>query len=300
MALAATAASDTAYSGVQVSQWWGPSGASSSLIDVWHRPGAGIVAQAVMAPHRWSAGAGDPVVTLTMTDKQLKLLLTNYQVEYAGPGWASGRPAEVILVRRPGGRLVARFWLDRLTKLPLRREIFSHAHLISNVSLVHLKLGAQAVARMPHAIARPWARRLDEQAVVALRRRGWPVPQRLAGVMRLFGASEAHGATGPVIDMSYSDGLSIISLFVQRGVLPPVMRGWVRVAIDGHHAFTSDPDDRTISWSGSGFVFTMIADAPATTVDQAVESLAGNHAPGFWTRMDRGIGRLVTLVKLFR
>jgi sigma-E factor negative regulatory protein RseB len=203
-------------------------------------------------------------------------------------------------VRRPGGRLVARFWLDSLTKLPLRREIFSHAHLVSDVSLTHLKLGTQAVARMPRAIAHPWARRLDIRAIAALRKRGWPVPQRLAGVMRLFSASEAHDSTGPVIDMSYSDGLSVISLFVQRGELPPVMRGWARVAIDGHHAFASDPEDRTISWSSSGFVFTMIADAPAATVDQAVETLAGNHTPGFWTRMERGIGRLVSLVKLFR
>jgi sigma-E factor negative regulatory protein RseB len=299
MAEAATAASDIPYSGLQVSEWWGPSGRSSSLIEVWHRQGGGMVAQAIAAPDRRS-GAGDPVVALTMTGKQLKLLLANYDVQYAGPGSAAGRPAEVIVVRRPGGRLVARFWLDSLTKLPLRREIFnSRADLISNVSLVHLKLGERAVASMPVAVAHPWTRRLDIRAVVVLRKHGWPVPQRLSRAMRLYDASETRGATGPVLDMSYSDGLSVISLFVQRGVLPPVMRGWQRVAIDGHHAYTSDPDDRAISWSSGGYVFTMVADAPATSVDQAMESLAGSHAPGFWTRMDRGIGRLVTLVKLF-
>jgi sigma-E factor negative regulatory protein RseB len=303
LAEAAAAERDTEYSGEQVSDWWGPSGLSSSLMQVWHRPGRGTVAQAVVVPAGSSsvAGSGDPMVTMTMSDKQVKLLLANYQVEYAGPGSAGGRPAEVLAVRRPGGRLVARFWLDRQTKLPLRREIFdSAAQLISNISLIHLRVGAHAVARMPAPMARPWTRQLDARAVVGLRKRGWPVPVRIAGALRLFMANETSDSTGRVVNLSYSDGLSVISLFIQRGALPAVMPGWHRVAIGGHNEFTSDPDDRAVSWSSGGFVITMIADAPSATVDQAVASLAGNHGPGFWTRLGRGFGRLVRLANLFR
>jgi sigma-E factor negative regulatory protein RseB len=118
--------------------------------------------------------------------------------------------------------------------------------------------------------------------------------------MRLFMASETKDSTGQVIGLSYSDGLSVISLFVQRGELAQAMPGWHPVAIDGHRAFTSDPDDRAISWSNRGFVFTMIADAPAATVDQAVDPLAGGDAPGVWTRLGRGLRRLASLANLFR
>lgn len=305
MTQAATAARDTAYSGVQVSDWWGPAGRSTSLVDVWHRPGGGVVAREVAAPgeagRSSAAGSGDPVVTTTVSGEQLKLLLANYEVKYAGSGSAGGRPAQVIAVRRPGGGLVARFWLDKQTKLPLRREIFgSHAHLISNISLIHLKLGAHAVARMPTAAARPWTRQLGAREIRALRKQGWPVPPHLAGSLRLFSASETHNSTGQVVDMSYSDGLSDISLFVQRGELARVMRGWHRAAIGGHRAFTLDADDRAVCWSSGGFVFTMIADAPAATVDQSVATLASNGPPGFWTRLSRGFHRLASLANLFR
>jgi sigma-E factor negative regulatory protein RseB len=307
MTQATTAAGDTAYSGVQVSNWWGPSGLSSSSLDVWHRPGDGIVAQAVAAPSDapgiqlpWF-GSGDPVSTMTMSGRQLSLLRQNYQLKYAGPGSACGRSADVISVVGMNGKLVARFWLDSRTKLPLRREVFdSNAHLISDIKLVDLKLGVGALAGMPAAEAQPWTRRLDGDALRALRRAGWPVPQRLAGLMRLFAVSEGANADGPVVDASYSDGLSVISLFVQRGSLPGTLQGWQQVAIDGHHAYTSETDERTIAWSSGGFVFTMIADAPPATVDQAVTALAGSGSASFWTRIGRGFRRLASLANLFR
>jgi sigma-E factor negative regulatory protein RseB len=307
MTQATTAAGDTAYSGVQVSNWWGPSGLSSSSLDVWHRPGGGMVAQAVADPSDapgiqlpWF-GSGDPVSAMTMSGKQLRLLLENYQLKYAGRGSASGRSAQVISVVGADGKLVARFWLDCRTKLPLRREVFdSGTHLISDIRLVDLKLGAGALAGMPAAEAQPWTRQLDGDAIRALRRSGWPVPQRLAGLMRLFAASEADNADGLVVDASYSDGLLVISLFVQRGQLPGTLPGWQRVAIDGHHAYTSETDERTIAWSSGGFVFTMIADAPPGTVDQAVVALAGSGSTDFWTRIGRGFRRLASLANLFR
>ncbi len=303
MTQAAAAASRTAYSGVQVSDWWGPSGLSSSVLDVWHRPGDAVVAQALASSGNDMSAprSGDPVVTMTLTGKQLRLLLANYQVDYAGAGSAGGRSALVVTVHRVGGGLAARFWLDRQTKLPLRREIFGgHTHLVSDVSLIDLRLGADAVAGMPAAGAQPWTRQLDGRAISALRSKGWPVLPRLAGGLRLFTASEARGSSGQVIDMSYSDGLSVVSIFVQHGALPRVLHGWQRVAIGGHHAFTSDPDDRTIAWSSGGFVFTMIADAPAGTVDQAVATLARDHEPSFWARLGRGFKRLASLTHLFR
>lgn len=307
MTQAAAAAADTSYSGVQVSDWWGPAGMSASSLDVWHRPGSGIVAQAVAEPsdgpgiHLPWSGSGDPVSTITMSDKQLSLLLEDYQLKYSGTGAASGRPAEVISVLGAKGKLAARFWLDSRTKLPLRREIFgSHAHLVSETKLVDLKLGSAALAGMPAAEAQPWAGQLNARALGQLRDSGWPVPRQLAGQMRLFAASETENSSGQVIDASYSDGLSVISLFVQHGALPGTLQGWRQVVVDGHHAYANGADQHVIAWSSGGFVFTMIADAPSGTIDQALGTLVGSSSASFWTRMGRGFRRLASLANLFR
>ncbi len=305
---AAAAANDTSYSGIQVSDWWGPAGMSSSQLDVWHRPGSGIVARTLAPPddgtdtQLYSPGSGDPVVAMAISVKQVDLLLANYEVKYTGAGTAGGRPAQVISVVRPGGRLAARFWLDEATKLPLRREMFdTSAHLVSDIRLIDLKLGAAAVAQMPAAQAQPWTRQLGASAIRLLQRKGWPLPVRLTGGLRLFAASEAVNSAGLVVDTSYSDGLSVISLFVERGHLAGGMGGWQAVKLDGHKVFTSDPDDRSIAWGSGGFVFTMISDAPVSTVRQAfAAALADSRAPDFWVRLGRGFKRLASLANLFR
>jgi negative regulator of sigma E activity len=281
---------------------------SSSQLDVWHRPGAGIVARPVGPPddgtdaQLYSPGSGDPVVAMAMSVKQIQLLLENYQVIYAGAGSAGGRSAQVISVVRPGGKLAAKFWLDATTKLPLRREVFdAAAHLVSDISLTHLELGAGAVAGMPAARAEQWTRQLGTGAIGVLDGKGWPVPRRLTGGLRLFAANEALNSAGLVVDTSYSDGLSVISLFVERGHLPQAMGGWQQVKLDGHKVFSSDPDDRSIAWTSDGFTFTMISDAPAATVRQALAAtLADSKAPDFWARLGRGFKRLASLANLFR
>jgi outer membrane lipoprotein-sorting protein len=305
---AAAAADDVSYSGIQVSDWWGPAGMSSSQLDVWHRPGAGIVARTLAPPEDgtdtqlYSPGSGDPVVAMAMSVRQVDLLLENYDVKYTGAGSAGGRSAQVISVVRPGGRLAARFWLDEATKLPLRRELFdADTHLVSDIRLIDLKIGASAVAEMPAAQAQPWTRQLGARAIRLLQGKGWPVPPRLAGGLRLFAASEAVNSAGLVVDTSYSDGLSVISLFVERGHLPKVMGGWLELKLDGHRVFSSDPDDRSIAWGSGGFVFTMISDAPVSTVREAfAAALADSRSPDFWVRLGRGFKRLASLANLFR
>ena len=37
-----------------------------------------------------------------------------------------------------------------------------------------------------------------------------------------------------MLDLGYSDGLSVISLFEQRGNLAAQLAGWQKTAVDGH------------------------------------------------------------------
>jgi hypothetical protein len=92
----------------------------------------------------------------------------------------------------------------------------------------------------------------------------------------------------------------VISLFLQRGHLPPAMSGWQLVAVRGEQVYIADPDQRSVAWSARGFVYTMIADAPAQTVDQVVSALPHTGKAGFFGRMDRGLHRLASWLNPFR
>jgi sigma-E factor negative regulatory protein RseB len=305
MSQAAAACRNTAFSAVLVSRSWGPSGARVSVADVWHRPGGQTVAQPVSTSGSRDSTASPaeppPSTSMLISAEQLTLLQAGYELKYAGPSSADGRPAVLVTVERPDGMLAARYWLDGRTKLPLRRQLFDdHARLVSDISLTDLRIGPAALGGMPAAGALPWNEQLSQSAIISLRGKGWPLPVELPNQMVLFAASETTSTAGPVIGLSYSDGLSVISLFVQRGALPAHLAGWQRIAVAGHDAYTSDSDDQTIAWSSDGYVFTVVADAPSATVDQVVAALAHGESPDFWTRLDRGFRRLVSWANPFR
>ena len=302
---AATACRATSYHGEQVVLWWGPGETSASLVDVWHQPGQMTLVQAADVPPDKAVGAGilpgaaddpDPDGILGVSNQLLVLLQSNYQIAYVGRGSAIGRTALVVEVRRPGGGgLAARFWLDAATKLPLRREIFtSGSHLISEDSFVNLQLGAGALGAMPAPAGGPWTTRLDSVTLTALRTKGWPLPARLPGNLVLFAATQTSAPSGRVIDLSYSDGLAVISVFVQRGELAKPMPGWRQIGIRGKTVYSIDPDERSFAWSSGGFVYTVVADAPAAVVSQVVAAMPNSIPPGFWGRMAVGFRRLAS------
>ncbi len=309
---AVSACRSTAYSGVQVFRSWEPSGTSVWLAEIWHRPGGQVVADPMVdrddGSHSAGAGAAGgastgpgPTVSVTISGPQLTLLETGYVLDYTGHGSADGRPAELVTVDRPDGTLAARYWLDLQTRLPLRRQLFDdHDRIVSDISFTGLRIGTEATASMPAGAQQPWGQPVGATAIAALRDQGWPLPAELPGGMALFAASQTTTSTGQVIGVSYSDGLSVISLFVQRGQLPAHLAGWKRIAIAGHDVYAIDPDDQTIAWSGDGYVFTLLADAPAATVDQTIAALPRGGQRGFWGRLGHGFRRLATLANPFR
>ena len=304
---AAAACHSISYSGEQIVLWWGQGETSASVLDVWHEPGQVALVQpasalpgspagsATPAAPSGPAGVQDPDGLLCVTNQLLLLLQSNYQVVYAGRGSAAGRKALVVEVRRLGGGLAARFWLDAATKLPLRRQIFtSGAHLVSENVFINFQLGAGGLGAMPAPAAAPWAARLDQARLMALRANGWPVPAQLPGNLVLFSATQTSARSGPVIDLSYSDGLAVVSVFVQRGELGRPMRGWRQIGMGGQAVYSINPGERSFAWSSGGFVYTVIADAPVATVSQVVAAMPNTSRPGFWGRMAHGFHRLAS------
>ncbi len=321
LSAAATACRQVNYQGVQVTQWHGPDGSLTSVVNVWHQRGHQTLIQAAAVPADQAAQplraarAGNPAAAaadaaaqrgpegvMSMTPELVALLAANYRVAAGGPGWVAGRPAQEVVLYRRGGAVAARFWLDSATKLPLRRQTYgSQSRLVTEDMFVDLKVGVPAATRLPATGTMPSSTPLASAQLTRLRAAGWPLPGRLPGNLTLVQADQTSTLGGRVVDLAYSDGLSVISLFLQRGHLPPVMSGWQEVAVRGQQVYIADPDQRSVAWSARGFVYTMIADAPAQTVDEAVSALPHTGRPGgFLGRMDRGLHRLASWLNPFR
>jgi sigma-E factor negative regulatory protein RseB len=314
---AARACQHVSYQGVQRTAWRGPGGSWISLVNVWHQRDHQTLIQAATMPAALprpgasstdpdvdgddDVGQRDPEGIMTMTSQMVALLAENYRVFLAGRGQVAGRPVQELVLRHLDGHLAARFWLDNVTKLPLRRETFDgRARMVSDDVFVSLKLGSPTAAAVPRTASAPGGKPLAREQLARLRTAGWPLPAQLPGQLTLLRASETGSPSDAVVDLAYSDGLSVISLFVQRGHLPAQLSGWSEVALRGDRVYASGRDQRSVAWSARGFVYTLIADAPDQILDQVVSVLPHTGGPGFFGRMGRGLSRLVSWCDPFR
>src|SRR5690348_4159027 len=285
---AATACQRVSYAGVQLTAGRGPAGSWASVVNVWHQRDHQTMVQAVTVPRPVPrgqpvrtvpldgdaddpTGLRDPEGVMGMTPQLVALLATNYRASLGGRSWVAGRLTREVVLRHTNGTLAARFWLDAATKLPLRRETFgTAAREVSEDTFLTLRLGDLAMAGTPATASTPRSRPLGNAQLARLHSAGWPLPGPLPGGLTLVQANETGRSSAPVIDLAYSDGLSVISLFLQRGHLPAELSGWSEVALRGQRVYSADPDQRSVAWSAHGFVYTLIADAPDQTVDQVV------------------------------
>ncbi len=222
----------------------------------------------------------------------LSRLRLNYLIEYDGVGSADDRSAQVVAVRRHDGSLAARYWLDRATGLPLRREMFdSNGHLVNEGAFIDLKVGGDPDPGPSRAV-QAWNGNPSRPDLILLGRQGWPVPSTLDGDMTLVGVSRTSSGGSQVLDASYSDGLSVVSVFLQHGALARTLPGWEKTRIGNVSVYTGAPDERSLTWSASGIVYTVISDAPQPTVDQVVLQLPHDRDGGVWGRVRRGLKRI--------
>ncbi len=304
MSAAVAACRSVSYAGAQLVAWWGGGGSTAYLIDVWHRSGQPEVADAAGrsdsdgAPGsitRPGVAASDHAAAgvLSVSSWMLRLLRANYQIEYTGAGAADGRTAQIVSVRRRDGSLAARYWLDRMTGLPLRRELFdTSGRLVNEGVFLDLSFGAKTVSPQPAPVVSAWRTKPARPDLNGLRRQGWSIPGTLAGDLVLVGVSRSAASSGAVVDASYSDGLSVVSVFMQRGELAVALPGWQQASVLGRAVFSSEPDQRSLAWSADDVVYTVISDAPQRTVDLVVTQLPHDRATGFWQRVGRGLHRI--------
>ena len=310
LAMAADAGLRTSYQGTELISQSGPGGRVEMVSQVWHTGGGPTMVQTsdgVSSPAS-SAGVSDsPEGVFGITKSLVALIGKHYVAVYRGAGTAGGRPAAVVELYRFDGSLAALYWLDKQTTVPLRRQLFDTAeNVISEDSFTRIQFGAFTgprftdVAQRQSSLPAPqaWvAAASPARFVAALSGRGWPLPVTLPGGLPLYAAASTEMAGRDVADLEYSDGLYVVSLFVQRGTLAPDMPGWQPVRMAGSQAYVSG---HSVTWTAGGLVYTVIADAPTQTVSEVVGTLTPGGSPGLLGRLLRGFDRLGRLLNPFR
>ncbi len=81
-------------------------------------------------------------------------------------------------------------------------------------------------------------------------------------------------------DLEYSDGLSVISLFVQRGTLAASMAGWQPLSLDGYRVYVSG---HSVTWAGRGRGLHHDRGRPAADGGGGRRRAAGRRASQVWS-----------------
>lgn len=308
---AARAATTIAYSGVQYVTVWTDQGATSVVADVRHTPGVGLLVKVRDTPRAAGVQVVDPDNDdLTApSSAEVQLLERHYRLALEMPQRADGRVADVVAVRRSDDSVAGRFWLDAQSGLVLRRELLDReGRLLRATAFVDVSLAPApatmtapvAAKRMPSA----WGTRVDPVADrTRLTRMGFHVPQSLPGGYQLFDArlSRDQGSR-QVLHLTYSDGLSTVSLFQQRGRLDSAAlgSGWQRTKAAGATVWVRGGLPARATWSGRGTVYTVLADADPDSVTSVVAALPHTQPrPGLWARIGKGLSRMLSWLNPF-
>jgi negative regulator of sigma E activity len=266
-----------------------------TVLQVQHTPGTGSTVRLLSSP--------DEAVAADVLDQRLlDVLARHYDLRIDDDVLCAGRRSRVVEALRPGvtgsSAVAGRFWLDRATGLVLRRDVLDErGTVIRSSAFTSLRVGEPVTATSipTGSVVRPTGVRLSASALAALVQAGWPVDQTLPSGLELFEARLHDSQAGEVLQLSYSDGLSTLSLFVQKGDLPRPAAGSPRPVAGGTVWVSSGMTERMV-WAGDGRTWTLMSDAPETTVQDAVQSLPHDQAglvdDGLLARTWRGMSRV--------
>jgi sigma-E factor negative regulatory protein RseB len=295
LSAASRAARTRVYSGTQYVSTWRADTASSSVADVEHTSDG----RSLISVHPTAGGVVDSTVTLTtdLDARLVGLLAQHYDLSVAQDVTCNGRAAHVVEATRQGapGQVAGRFWIDAASALVLRREVFDRAgRLVRSSAFANIDVEGTSIPSVEAATAST-ADRLSSDALDRLRADGWQIPATLPGELELFDARLRTHEGERVLHLSYSDGLSTLSLFAQRGRLGTApMAGFIKQKLGRAAIWVRPSSPERVVWGGGGRVFTLLSDAPPDAVNAVVTTLPHEKLPktGILARLQRGLARL--------
>jgi hypothetical protein len=289
---AASAAVTRSWRGTQYTGSWRDGVQSSSVLEVRHVPAVGSTIT-VLAPAAQAGRSSSPPDLLDT--RLLALLADRYALVVVGAGSCAGRPARVVEAHRRGqdgpAAVAGRFWIDDASGLVLRYEVLDEqGRTVRSSAFVDLVVTPDPAEAVPDL---PANRPATTTAVAEM---DWEPPPELPGGLGLYDVQLRRHRGAEVLQAAYSDGLSTLSVFVQRGeVHGQVGDGSVQQGTGRATVWVRPGTPERVVWSGGGHTWTLLSDAPTTAVDDAVRALP--HAPlphgdGAIDRLGRGLSRV--------
>jgi sigma-E factor negative regulatory protein RseB len=301
---AATAIERTSFSGSRIVTMWGPDGATTVQVQVTHVAGQGTLA------HMRDGGglAEDALAFLAPGEGErsrhhlgfdsLSLLIVSYDIALGPVDEVAGRPAVVVEIGN-GEAIAARIWVDSATGLPLRREVYDEGgRPAMSGTFVGLTVDDEAfIAHLPPGAPASDTEQMELAQHRDLEDRGWACPSRI-GLLRLVDLERV--ASSAALHISYSDGLSRVSVFEQRGVLADdAIESFRHAEMGGTRVLLHEGMPRYVVWESGGTVYTVVSDAPLSTIGAVVAAFPEPTELGFWERVGGGMARLGVWVTPF-
>ena len=261
--------------------------------------GAGADAQVYEAADQTPAtSAADP-----LSKDPLALLEQHYRLSIVGPDTVMGRPAVVVAATASNGEIAAKFWIDDASSLLVRRDTFdSEQNAYTRVCYQSLAVNEPAPAM---DTKQTWTLQPlgTPETPSTLRAHGWWAQPTLPGGLTLYDAREVGSGTTALLHLSYSDGVSTVSVFEQRGRLASgsVPAGWTRVTMpDGRHVVQATGEPLRVTWQAHDTVVAIVADVPPSAATRLVEALPYGAAPASHGmvvgRVSRGLHRIGSML----
>lgn len=300
---AASESGQVSYSGTQVVRVTRGRQTLSAQVGVSYEVGQG---SSVSVPRPGSTAMVRFVPATTssrVVDQELLNVLTR---SYVLSGWTGssvmGRPATVVEATSgasPAGAPAARWWVDDATGTVLWQETYDASGAVDLASgFTQLSVTTEPVF-IPHLAPRlatsTTTASVTLSDVVDLTTRGWFCQDQLAGLSLVRLRSDE--ATDPdALHMVFSDGISTLSVFEQRGTLagPPADS----VLDENLQAYVRDGTPTMATWRSGDRVFTVVTDGPAELMHAAVAALPHQFAaaPTTMERVRAGWARIIERV----
>jgi hypothetical protein len=286
----------TSYAGTRMVSAWGRDESVTVLVDVEHVAGQGtrlsVRGGAPQDAAMFLAGGSGAAQASELTVRSLELLTEAYAVRLGERDSVAGRPSTVVEVSRADAT-VARLWVDDASGLLLRREIFDvSGRLVRESTFIDVHVApSDFMAHLPPTVPGTPPRGQVVPGVRNLESTGWDCPHQ-AGTMQLVDMEVLEG-TG-ALHITYSDGLSRMSVFEQRGSLDPdSVRGLARFRLAGHLVHVREGMPTYAVWEQDGLVLTAVTDGPLDTVAAVIAGQPPRvEGWGFWDRVASGLARL--------
>jgi negative regulator of sigma E activity/anti-sigma factor RsiW len=303
MQRAADAAHSVSYSGRQSFLAHRNGGTMAAHIDVDARAGQGSQVKVNSQTGQQLLKGFTPALmsSRVVNDELLELLERNYRLSGTRGASVAGRGATVVAATRDDSASVAaRWWIDDATGIVLWQQTYDRSGSVDlsfGFTSVSVSRGNNILEHLPPRLAVPrTSTSLTLSSATELNASGWSCVRQLAD-LSLVRIRSDRAADPDTVHLLYSDGLTTVSVFQQKGQLTAAPEGsqW-DAALKAH---VRRGASGVATWQSGDTVFTVVTDGSASVLTDAVKSLPHDEATTQTTldRIKAGWARILADVK---